>query len=63
EIIAALGDDALFAPSFAHQPRASVGALLARCVFEGTHGIPLASLNPLYIRPSEAELAKSRQKI
>ncbi|HEY6837945.1 MAG TPA: tRNA (adenosine(37)-N6)-threonylcarbamoyltransferase complex dimerization subunit type 1 TsaB, partial [Geobacteraceae bacterium] len=44
EIIAALGDDALFAPSFAHQPRASVGALLARCAFEGTHGIPLARL-------------------
>ncbi len=63
EIVAALGEKALFAPSFAHQPRAAVGALLASSAFVAAQDVPLARLNPLYIRPSEAELAKSRQKI
>lgn len=61
-IVATLGDKALFAPPFAHQPRAAAGALLARSAFAATGGTSLAQLNPLYIRPSEAEVAKMRQK-
>jgi tRNA threonylcarbamoyladenosine biosynthesis protein TsaB len=60
-IVETLGDDAVFAPSFAHQPRASVGAILVRWKFSGGESTPLPSLNPVYIRPSEAELAKAKQ--
>lgn len=60
-IVARLGDKALFAPSAAHPPRASQGALLARRAFDQGGGIPLAALVPRYIRPSEAEVAKLRK--
>jgi tRNA threonylcarbamoyladenosine biosynthesis protein TsaB len=57
-ITTALGDNALFAPWHVNQPRASAGALLAEELFSRGQTISLAELNPLYIRPSEAELAR-----
>ncbi|WP_243370695.1 tRNA (adenosine(37)-N6)-threonylcarbamoyltransferase complex dimerization subunit type 1 TsaB [Geotalea sp. SG265] len=57
-ITTAMGADALFAPWHVNQPRASAGALLAAELFAKGKIIPLAELNPTYIRPSEAELAK-----
>jgi tRNA threonylcarbamoyladenosine biosynthesis protein TsaB len=62
-IVAMLGENAIFAPSHAHQPRAAAGAHLARMAFARGEALPLARLNPAYIRPSEAELAKLQQKI
>lgn len=57
-ITASLGEKALFAPWSLNQPRASAGALLAAEALAKGETIPLADLNPAYIRPSEAELAK-----
>lgn len=57
-IVSSLGDKARFAPWSLNQPRASVGALLAAEALAKGDVIPLADLNPAYIRPSEAELAK-----
>ena len=62
-IVDVLGADAWFAPPSAHQPRASVGAHLARQAFARGESVPLPFLNPVYIRPSEAELARAKQKI
>lgn len=56
-----MGERALFAPGSAGLPRASAGALLARDAFARGATIPLATLAPVYIRPSEAELAKLRE--
>jgi tRNA threonylcarbamoyladenosine biosynthesis protein TsaB len=57
-IIASKGSDAIFAPWHLNQPRSSAGALLAAELFLAGKSIPLAELNPTYIRPSEAELAR-----
>lgn len=62
-ILSALGDNAFFAPSHLHQPRAAAGSVLARAAIARGETVPLALLNPAYIRPSEAELAKSQKKI
>lgn len=62
-IVATLGDAALFAPPFAHAPRAAAGALLSRAALSERGPIPLHLLTPAYIRKPEAELAKTRQKI
>lgn len=59
-ILARLGEKALFAPSSAHLPRASAGALLASRAFARGETVPPALLLPAYIRPSEAELAKAK---
>lgn len=59
-ITSSMGADALFAPWNINQPRASVGALLAVDLFAKGNTLPLVDLNPTYIRPSEAELAKSK---
>ena len=53
-----LGDRACFAPFICNQPSAAKGALLAGRAFARGDTIPLHSLAPVYIRPSEAELAK-----
>lgn len=58
----ALGEQAIFAPPHCHLPRAGAGALLARELLKSGEGTPLALLNPTYIRPSEAELAKIRRE-
>ena len=62
-IIARLGEKALFAPSSAHLPRASAGALLVADAFARGETVPLAHLLPAYIRPSEAELAKMNRQV
>lgn len=56
-----LGERALFAPASATLPRASAGALLAGDAFARGAAISLAAIAPVYIRPSEAELARQRQ--
>lgn len=61
-IVARLGENARFAPPFTHQPRASMGALLARESLARGGCIPISSLVPVYIRPSEAELAKMHRE-
>jgi tRNA threonylcarbamoyladenosine biosynthesis protein TsaB len=57
-ITAKLGEMAFFAPANCHQPRASAGALLAQYAFARGEVLPASALNPVYIRPSEAEMAK-----
>lgn len=57
-IIERLGERASFAPFTCNQPSAAKGALLALRAFARGETIPLHSLVPAYIRPSEAELAK-----
>ncbi len=57
-IVDRLGEKALFAPSSAHLPRASAGTLLASLAFSRGEATPPELLLPVYIRPSEAELAR-----
>jgi tRNA threonylcarbamoyladenosine biosynthesis protein TsaB len=53
-----LGTIALFAPCSCNQSRASTGAVLVyQDILQGKT-MPLALLNPSYIRPSEAEIKK-----
>ncbi|MEA5112447.1 MAG: tRNA (adenosine(37)-N6)-threonylcarbamoyltransferase complex dimerization subunit type 1 TsaB [Geobacteraceae bacterium] len=61
-IVEALGDRAHFAPSVIHQPRASAGALLAADLLERGEVIPASELIPVYLRLSEAELARKAQE-
>lgn len=61
-IEAMLGQRAIFAPDCCHQPRASAGGVLALGELRAGNSIPLPLLNPAYIRPSEAELAKQRSE-
>lgn len=61
-IRATLGELALFPPWHLHQPRAAAGAALALDAAQRGEFIPLAALNPTYIRPSEAELAKAKKE-
>jgi len=56
-IIARLGEKALFAPASVQLPRAAAGALLAAGAFARGETVHPAHLLPVYIRPSEAELA------
>ncbi|GFE59338.1 tRNA (adenosine(37)-N6)-threonylcarbamoyltransferase complex dimerization subunit type 1 TsaB [Geobacter sp. AOG1] len=53
-----LGVRARFAPASVTQPRAAAGALLAEAEFSRGASVTAAALAPLYIRPSEAELAR-----
>ena len=57
-----LGDRAIFAPPFCHQPRASAGALLAADLFARGEFAPSASLVPSYLRASEAEIARLQKE-
>lgn len=61
-IVTTLGDRAVFAPPHCTLPRAAAGALLAGELFRSGRIAPLPLLNPSYIRPSEAELARMRQE-
>ena len=56
------GDRAYFAPASATQPRAAAGAVLAEAVFSRGRAVLPAALAPLYIRPSEAELARLQRE-
>ena len=53
-----LGSMAVFAPPCCHYPRASAGSLLANAAFASAEDLPISELNPVYIRSSEAEVAK-----
>jgi tRNA threonylcarbamoyladenosine biosynthesis protein TsaB len=57
-IVEKLGAKAHFAPSVCHQPRASAGALLAAELLAKGEVIPARDLVPVYLRLSEAELAR-----
>ena len=60
-IQATLGEMALFPPWHAHLPRASAGAVIALHSALAGCFTPLALLNPVYLRASEAEVAKRRR--
>jgi tRNA threonylcarbamoyladenosine biosynthesis protein TsaB len=59
-IVSTLGERALFAPWHADVPRASAGAVIALDAARKGAFVPPELLNPTYIRPSEAELAKQK---
>jgi tRNA threonylcarbamoyladenosine biosynthesis protein TsaB len=61
-IVAQLGDRALFAPASANSPRAAAGALLVNDAFARGEAVSPALLLPVYIRPSEAELAQLNRR-
>jgi tRNA threonylcarbamoyladenosine biosynthesis protein TsaB len=61
-ITARLGELARFAPSGCHVPRASSGALLAADCIARDKIIPAGELVPVYIRPSEAEIARMKRE-
>ncbi|MBJ6723475.1 tRNA (adenosine(37)-N6)-threonylcarbamoyltransferase complex dimerization subunit type 1 TsaB [Geomesophilobacter sediminis] len=60
-ITATLGDRARFAPFHADVPRAAAGAVIACDLARQGRFTPLELLNPTYIRPSEAEIAKQKR--
>lgn len=62
-IVGRLGERALFAPPSANLPRASAGACLAARAFARSEAVSPAILLPVYIRPSEAELALMNREI
>jgi tRNA threonylcarbamoyladenosine biosynthesis protein TsaB len=62
-ITAILGGRALFAPPVANLPHASSGAMLGAKAFARGAGVPPELLAPVYIRPSEAELALLARRI
>ncbi len=62
QIEARLGERALFVPPSLNVPRASNGAFLAADAFRRGDIASLATLSPVYIRPSEAELAKLKRE-
>jgi tRNA threonylcarbamoyladenosine biosynthesis protein TsaB len=57
-----LGLNALFPPFQCHQPRVSAAALLAHDAFVNGRTLSLPQLNPVYLRASEAEIAKNRKQ-
>jgi tRNA threonylcarbamoyladenosine biosynthesis protein TsaB len=58
-----LGERALFAPTGINLPHASAGAMLAAAAFIRGAAVSPEFLAPVYIRPSEAELARLAEKI
>ena len=62
-IVAILGERALFAPPVVNLPHASAGAMLGAMAFARGAAVPPELLAPVYIRPSEAELARLAEKI
>lgn len=61
-IVERLGDAALFAPAACHAPRASAGAVIAADLYSRNRLITAGELVPVYIRPSEAELARMKKQ-
>jgi tRNA threonylcarbamoyladenosine biosynthesis protein TsaB len=57
-----LGARAYFAPPGSNHPRASRGAFLAEAALCRGETVSLESLAPVYIRPSEAELARAKRE-
>jgi len=60
-IVRRLGSRAHFAPWPLIQPRASAAAALALAALRNQDTIPLAALEPRYIRPSEAEIMLAKR--
>ena len=58
-IIRQLGPRAHFLPEAYAPPRAAHAAILALHAFAAGEALPAAQVNPVYIRPSEAEMNKS----
>ena len=56
------GKLALFAPASCSFPRAACGIILCRELLARGEGVPPERLDPVYIRPSEAEVAKAAGK-
>jgi tRNA threonylcarbamoyladenosine biosynthesis protein TsaB len=54
------GELASFAPASCFFPRAGSGIVLCREMFARGAGVPPERLDPVYIRPSEAEVAKQK---
>jgi tRNA threonylcarbamoyladenosine biosynthesis protein TsaB len=61
-IQATLGPLALFPPWHTNLPRAAAGAVIALHAALQENFTPLALLNPIYLRASEAEMAKRRRE-
>lgn len=61
-IVATLGERAIFAPWHANLPRAGAGAVIAHEKALKGDFLPLALLNPTYLRASEAEIAKRKRE-
>jgi tRNA threonylcarbamoyladenosine biosynthesis protein TsaB len=61
-IQATLGPLALFPPWHTNLPRAAAGAVIALHAALQENFTPLALLNPVYLRASEAEMAKRRRE-
>ena len=62
-ICSTLGELALFPPWHADLPRASAGNVIALDAAMKGKFIPLALLNPTYLRASEAEVARRRREL
>lgn len=62
QLTALLGGNAIFAPPQYHLPRASNGAALALSALNRGEAVPPADLLPVYLRLSEAEIAKHQLK-
>lgn len=60
QLTSLLGDLAIFAPPHVHLPRASNGAMLAYAALQRGDSVSSVDLLPVYLRLSEAELAKQR---
>jgi len=60
-IVRRLGARAHFAPTVLDPPRASLAGLLALREWTAGRSLPPESVNPVYIRPSEAELNLQKQ--
>jgi tRNA threonylcarbamoyladenosine biosynthesis protein TsaB len=60
QIASLLGAQAIFAPLSHHAGRAAHGALLALDAWRNGRSVPPDQLLPVYIRPSEAELARQK---
>ncbi|BCS54697.1 tRNA (adenosine(37)-N6)-threonylcarbamoyltransferase complex dimerization subunit type 1 TsaB [Geobacter sp. SVR] len=61
-IASRMGAQAIFAPSSHHAGRAANGILLALATYHAGRTVPPDRLLPVYIRPSEAELARQKKQ-
>lgn len=62
QLTSLLGERAIFAPPHTHLPRASNGALIAHAALQRGDSISPAELLPVYLRLSEAEIARKPQQ-
>jgi tRNA threonylcarbamoyladenosine biosynthesis protein TsaB len=60
QLLEMLGGNAIFAPSHSHLPRASNGAMITLAALQRGDSISPSALLPIYLRLSEAEIAKKQ---